>query len=63
MTSFIKIKSKIFHITILDMAVSFKELLRVDLLKTVYINYKYLQLGGGENFTYICIQQHPVIVM
>lgn len=45
------------------MAVSFKELLRVDLLKTVYINYKYLQLGGGENFTYICIQQHPVIVM
>lgn len=44
------------------MAVSFKELLRVDLLKTVYINYKYLQLGG-ENFTYICIQQYPVIVM
>lgn len=28
------------------MAVSFKELLRVNLLKTVYVNYKYLQLGG-----------------
>lgn len=45
------------------MAASIKELFRVNIFKTIYMNYKYLQWGGGKNFTYICIQQHPFVIM